>query len=162
MDIIDDEILCSDAEDNYQVVLKMLKQADCYIDILAHELEPKIYDNDEIAETLENIALENRYSQIRILVNNAQQISYINHRVLKIGRNLSSFFKFRRLAEEDRYIKHELLIVDRSSILKREYSDSFMAKANLDNKVLAKQALDYFDKLWANAEADPYLGLVYP
>ncbi|MCP4697435.1 MAG: hypothetical protein GY862_11365 [Gammaproteobacteria bacterium] len=154
-------LACTDAEENRQAALAMIQQTERYLDILSRDFEPAIYDNDECYDAMMELALRNtRYSRIRILIHEPGKTVMRGHRVLDLGKRLSSFFHFRQPAEEHRGIPKTFLIADEIGFLCREYTDSLKAAANFCDPMGAKELLELFQTLWNEAESHPDLRIL--
>lgn len=148
---------CAGADEQFEVIVAMLAQAEREVDLLSYRFDPEVYDNEACFEAFEDLALRSRYSRIRILLHQPAEAVRGGHRVINLGRRLSSYFQFRRPAEHHRHLPQSFLIVDKIGIVQQPYQDSRRATANFCDAPGARILGDHFQRLWDEAEEDPYL-----
>ena len=149
--------VCREVEDTQAAVLALLRHADRQVEILTHDFEPSLYDHDACLEALEDLALRSHHSRIRILIQEPQVAALRGHRLLTLGRRLTSRIEMRRPDPEASRIADSFLIVDGLGFLHRPYADSFKADACLSEPLTARALLQRFQAYWDVAETDPYL-----
>lgn len=151
-------LLCTDPEEHQAILQSLVRQTTRYLDILTYDFDPTFYDNEEIFEIFEELALMGgRHVQIRILIQEPQQVALRGHRLLKLGRRLPSVFSMRRPAETHRTFPETFLIADRNGFWHRPYQDSFKAFNNFHDGINARELHKIFEMLWNESEDDPYL-----
>jgi hypothetical protein len=151
-------LLCTDPEEHQAILQSLVRQTTHHLDILTYDFDPAFYDNEESLEIFEELALNGgHHVQIRILIQEPQQVALKGHRLLKLGRRLSSTFVMRRPAETHRTFPETFLIADVSGFWHRPYRDSFKAFGNFHDGVNARELLKTFEMLWNESEDDPYL-----
>lgn len=151
-----EEFFCVTEEENQQVAVSMIRQAEMQLDILSRDLEPLIYDNEECYEVIEELALRSRYSRIRILLHDPQKVSRRGHLILSLGKRLGgSLIQFRRIAEVHRPVSDTFMIVDGIGLMHRPHTDTLAATVNFKDRPQAKQLLQLFEQLWKEGEIDP-------
>lgn len=155
-------ILSTDPEEHQSILHSLIRQTVHHLDILTHDFDPAFYDNKESLELFEELALMGgRHLKIRILVQEPQQVALRGHRLLKLGRRLSSTFVMRRPAETHRTFPETFLIADRNGFWHRPYRDSFKAFSNFNDGVNARELHKTFEILWNESEDDPYLRTLF-
>jgi hypothetical protein len=152
-----ESLLCIGAEESQAVALALIQQADRFVDIFTHDLEPAMYDTDECHDALLEVARRGRFSRVRILIQEPVKVARRGHRLLELGRRLSSSIQMLRASERFQAISNSFLIVDKIGLLQRPYRDSYKAIANFSDPVLAKELSGQFENIWNEAEPDPYL-----
>jgi hypothetical protein len=157
------ELLLYTNPEEHQAILKSLVRQTTYqLDILTYDFEPALYDNEESAEIFEELALSGgRHLKIRILIQEPQQVALRGHRLLKLGRHLSSIFSMRRPSEIHRTFQESFLIADISGFWHRPYRDSFKAFSNFHDGIKARELHKVFENLWNESEDDPYLRTIF-
>lgn len=158
-----DELLVETDPEQHQLILySLVRQTFRQLDILTHDFDPILYDNEECFAVFEELALSGgRHLKIRILIQEPQQVALKGHRLLKLGRRLSSIFEMRRPAEIHRTFQETFLLADRSGFWHRPYRDSFKAFSNFHDSLSVKELRKTFDHFWNEAEDDPYLRTVF-
>lgn len=158
-----DELLVeTDPEEHQHILHALIRQTSRQLDILTHDFDPMLYDNEESFEIFEELALNGgRHLKIRILIQEPQQVALKGHCLLTLGRRLSSIFVMRRPAEIHRTFQETFLIVDRSGFWQRPYRDNFKAFSNFHDSTSVRELRKTFDNLWNESEDDPYLRSVF-
>lgn len=130
------------------------------LSLLSHHLEAFAYGDVEFVAAVKELILDNRRAQVRVLVNDVDSAAK-GHRLVDLGRTLSSFIQFRQLQETDRDTLTDLLIADRSSFLERLDPDSFEASEYLDAPADTRSRVELFEQLWARAVPSPELRTLF-
>jgi hypothetical protein len=151
----DEEFVCVEEEDNQEIAVSMIQQAEFHLDILSRYFDPEVYDTNECCEVIEDLALRSRHSRIRILLHDTKLVSQRNHLVLHLGKRLGSLMQFRNIAEVHKNIPDTFMIVDGIGIMHRPHTDTLAATVNFKDRSKAKEFSQLFEKIWANAELDP-------
>lgn len=150
-----EEFLCIGEENNQQIAVAMINQAELHLDILSRDFDPDIYDTPECCDAIEELALRSRYSRIRILLHHSKQASQRGHSVIQLGKQLGSLIQFRNLADIHRHIQETFMIVDGIGVMQRPYADTLTATVNFKDRPTAKKLTLLFEKLWRDGELDP-------
>ena len=150
----DEELLCVNEEDNQQIAVKMIQQAEMYMDILSRDFDPDVYDNDECYETIEDLALRSRSSRLRVLLHNTKIVAQRGHLILNLGKRLGSLIQFRTIAKLHKRIPDTFLIVDGIGVMHRSSPNTLAATVNFKNRPQAKELTQLFEELWKDAELD--------
>lgn len=151
----EEEFICVDEQENQQVAVSMLQQAEYHLDILSRDLDPVIYDTLEYCDQLEELALRSRHSRIRILLHNPKKAAQRGHSIIHLAKRLGSLIQIRALAEVHKSISDTFMIVDGIGIMHRPHIDTLAAYVNFKDRPKAKQWLQLFEKTWISAEPDP-------
>ncbi|MEM7017149.1 MAG: hypothetical protein AAF512_07380 [Pseudomonadota bacterium] len=147
--------MCIGIEENRAVTAEMIRQTEKELVILTRDFTPVIYEDEECFEALEDLALRSRYSYIRVLIQDTYSVTQHGHRILELGKRLSSYFEFRRPAEKHRHISQSFLVADDIGVIHREYADALKTEANFCHPMMAKERLGLFNTMWDEAESDP-------
>ncbi len=154
--------VCTGPEEIRDMAVALIAQAERHIDIFTHNFEPQVYDHDSVRDALETLALRSRHSRVRILVRDPQEMPKRGHRIVELGKFLSSYFYFRVPTRPVPDMNHTFLIADGEGVLHRPYLDSFHAHANFSDRQGARVLYEQFAALWEEAEEHPdfrYLSL---
>jgi hypothetical protein len=150
------EFICFGEEDNRQITLLMLEQAEFKIDIFSRYLDPPIYDTPECFDALESLVLHNRHALVRILVHEPKIVAQRGHFLIHLMRRLGSLIQCRGVPEQYKSTQDTFLIVDKIGIMHRPSTSSITATVNFKNHPAAKNLTALFDKIWHNSEPTPY------
>jgi len=152
---LDEEFVCVSEEENQQIAVAMVQQAEFNLDILSQDFDPEVYDNHEFCEAIEDLALRSRYSRIRILLHDTKTASQRGHLIIHLGRRLGSLMQIRSTAEYHQGISDTFMLVDGIGVMHRPHTDTLAASVNFKDRPKVKKLAELFDKLWTEAEPDP-------
>ncbi len=153
-------LTCVDSEQIRELTAQMLYQADRKIDILSYDFDPLTYNNEDIFNAFEHFALQNHRNRVRIILHNPQLAVSRGHRIIELGKRLSSFFNFRCLPERFKSYTETFLIVDDIGVIHRPYPDSLKTNFHFADAQFAKSLNNTFTQIWDEAEPHPYLSSV--
>ncbi|MEY3220266.1 MAG: hypothetical protein RIT27_1623 [Pseudomonadota bacterium] len=155
-------LLCTDPDEHRAILQSLIRQTTRQLDILTHDFDPAFYNNEQTLAIFEELALiGGRHLQIRLLIQEPQQVALRGHCILTLGRRLSSVFVMRRPAETHRTFPETFLIADINGFWHRPYRDSFKAFSNFHDGVSARELRKTFEMLWNESEDDPYLRMLH-
>jgi hypothetical protein len=144
----------TNSDQNREAALQLARGARMHMALFTRDLEPVIYDNQDFATAVQELALRSRYSQIRILVIDPTAAIKDGHRLIELGRRLSSFIEFRRPAPELIHRSDTFMIIDESGLLYRPLAERYEGFADPNNAFEARQHLHEFDAIWEQSEPE--------
>lgn len=130
-----------------QTALSLIAAARRDIALLSFNLDPSIYNRDDIYTALKDFILLSPRSRMRILLNDAGPAAR-GHRVVELGRTLSSFVEFRVLDERQRDVHADWLIIDQKQVLERRTPEHLEAHLYSDDPRFARTKYKQFEKYW--------------
>jgi len=145
------------SQDNRAASLALAGQARNTIEIFSWDLDAGIYGDPAFIEIVKQLAIRHRHAQIRILVQDSRKAAKLGHRLPYLAHRLPSRVQIRRPAAEYREYRQAFLIADGIGMIKRVVADRYEGELNFKSPVDAKERLNFFDRVWAGAEVDPYL-----
>ena len=131
----------------------MTAQAQTSIDIISRELDPFLYDSETFLDRLSGLCLRNRKARIRFLVQNPTTPVKRGHRLIELGRKLSSSIEFRQPHRDYQHYNEACLIADQCGLIHRSLADRYEGTANFYDPVGAKRQLDFFTEVWERSES---------
>ncbi len=143
------------SEENRTAALELACGARMTLALFTRDLDPVIYDTQEFVTAVQQLALRSRYSRIRIVAIDPTAAIKDGHRLIELGRRLSSFIEFRRPSQEHAKLSESLLIVDETGLLYRPVASRYEGFADSDNAFAARARLRDFDEIWEQAEPEP-------
>ncbi|MEZ5672979.1 MAG: hypothetical protein R3E08_11625 [Thiotrichaceae bacterium] len=152
----DQEFVCFGEDDNRDIALLMLQQAEFKIDILSRYLDPAIYDTEECCDAIETLALHNPHAIIRILIHEPKIIAQRGHYLIYLMRKLGSLINCRAVPEPYKATQDTFLLVDDIGVMHRQSVSNITSSVNFKNHPAAKKLTALFDKIWHNSEPTPY------
>lgn len=143
------------SEENRAAALELACGARMSLALFTRDLDPVIYDTQEFVTAVQQLALCSRYSHIRIVAIDPTAAIKDGHRLIELGRRLSSFIEFRRPSQEHAKHPESLLIVDETGLLYRPVANRYEGFADSNNAFEARVHLRNFDEIWEQAEPEP-------
>lgn len=131
--------------------LAMANQASRYIDIVSRHLDPLLYDNDEFAEAIKQLALRSRRARIRLLIIDARPLITTGHRLIDLASKLPSFIEIRAPARHHRGFNEAFLLADNIGYIHRQFSDRFEASIDFADRSVSANLRDRFSTMWERA-----------
>ncbi|RLA47960.1 MAG: hypothetical protein DRR06_01125 [Gammaproteobacteria bacterium] len=136
---------------------KLVEKAHRQISIFSNQLDPRIYDNEELYRLMMDFARERPHSEIHILVKDPHFLVQTGHRLLHLFHRLPSRVQIRTLGKEIKTLHSEFMLVDRSGILYNQSGDRYGGYAIPYAPFEAVELLNDFDDMWEHSEPDPEL-----
>lgn len=149
------------ASDRAVVALEIARQSRRHLRLLSHALDHEIFDNDEFASAISQLARSSRFSEIRLLVVEVKPMVERGHRLLELCRRLSTTLHIRRADCEPEDIKENFLVADDRAVLCYALREPEKAWADFNNRPLAEDYTAQFDELWHRSINDPELRLLH-
>jgi len=156
-------ITTQSADEARLCVSQMLEQARYRIEIVSTQLDPTLYDQQAVVESLRQVVVRGRHrSLVRILVADANALVQRGHRALELVRQLTSFMEIRQLSEDDAS-NHpgSFLVVDSEDYLAWKQDAGYHGKGRYDHRGYAARWGRQFDELWNRAHIPSALRRLY-
>lgn len=144
--------LISSRKENYDVLLDMLKQASQQLVIFSHNLDGQLYDTSEFIDTIRKLSLDNKHSQVRILIQELDFLIKHGHRLIELSRRLPTSIEIRKTDHRFEQLNSCYAIVDNKGVVLRNDSFRFDAKADYHDPRLAKELTKQFNEMWEQSE----------
>ncbi|TXH03559.1 MAG: hypothetical protein E6R07_11960 [Nevskiaceae bacterium] len=116
--------------------------------LLSQNLDRRTYGDEAFIEPLTRFLLSSARARLRVLVRHPGQAMLKGHRLVELGRQLSSRVEFRELPPERQLIEREYLIADEAALLIRESPQELLARYYPQAPLLAREQLREFETLW--------------
>lgn len=118
--------------------------------LLTRALDPAVFGDASLAETVKQFLLQHQRIRLRVLVAEPQRAVRAPHALLELGRVLSSRVEFRQFADDQPIPAQELLLIDDRSLLERDGPEALEARLSHD-PLIARERQRRFDALWDQA-----------
>ncbi|TXI83964.1 MAG: hypothetical protein E6Q40_10160 [Cupriavidus sp.] len=118
------------------------------ITLFSQGLDRRIYSSEEFIAPLQSFLLSHQRARLRVLVHTPALAMRTGHRLIELGRRLSSRIEFRELLPERKLMRKEFLIADETSLLIRESDDQLEARYYPHAPLLARDQRREFDTWW--------------
>ncbi|MGH8402775.1 MAG: hypothetical protein ACRESO_05160 [Gammaproteobacteria bacterium] len=145
----------ANSSDNRDAAVRLVSQARMSLAMFTRDLDPAIYNTEGFAAAVRQLALRSRYAQIRIVVIDPTSAIKDGHRLIELGRRLSSFIEFRRPSAEHAKLPESFLVTDETGLLYRPVASRYEGFVDTANSSEARVRLRLFDEIWAQAEPEP-------
>ncbi len=119
--------------------------------ILSPVLPASSYGDADVVELIKQFLLSSTHTSLRVLVESPDRTMKQAHRLVELGRQLSSRVEFRQLAEEQRGIDEELVIADETAWMQRAPQLNLQTTLHLRASLNARLQLRRYDELWSRA-----------
>ena len=159
--ISDIEIELLTREETRHATELMVGQAQSSLDIISRDLDPFLYDQENLLDLISSLCVRNRQARIRFLVQDPTTPIKRNHRLIELGRKLSSSIEFRQPHQDYQHFNAACLIADRCGLIHRSLADRFEGSANFYAPVAARRELDFFTEVWERSETHPEFRRLY-
>lgn len=116
--------------------------------ICSATLDHRIFGDETFIDRVRRFVLEHRRARLRVLVSQPQVVVRGSHRLIELGRTLSSRIEFRQPAEERPLPADEYLIADERTQLIRATPERLEARYFADAPMAARLQLRAFNALW--------------
>lgn len=126
--------------------------------IFTPDLEHGIYDTKPFLETVKRLVLSRSHARIRVLVSDPDRVQLSVNRFLHVGRRLSTFIEFRRLAESFQERSDTFLVADNAALVYRARADRWEGVADTREPRMARRYLGEFDQMWQHSETAQEIG----
>ena len=119
--------------------------------LFSHDLDHRIYGAEEFTEALKKFILSNRRARLRVIIHSPALAMRRGHRLVELGRALSSRIEFRELPEQHQSLVEEYAVADeRGGLYKECYSD-IETQWHAHDPLFARERLRAFESLWAES-----------
>lgn len=149
------------ASDRAAVALELARQSRRQLRLLSHTLDHELFDNDDFAAAISQLARTSRFSEVRLLVVSVKPIVERGHRLLELCRRLSTTLQIRRADCEPEDIRENFIVADDRGVLCYALREPEKAWADFNNRPLAEDYAAQFDELWHRSINDPELRLLH-
>lgn len=126
--------------------------------IFTPDLEHGVYDTKPFLETVKRLVLSRSHARIRVLVSDPDRVQLSVNRFLHVGRRLSTFIEFRRLAESFQERGDAFLVADSAALVYRARADRWEGVADTREPRMARRYLGEFDQMWQHSETAQEIG----
>jgi hypothetical protein len=152
-----EELALQGLEDNVAVVDAMASQTRRTFDLFTRDLEPRLYDREPFYQALRQLAISSRNTEIRILIMDSDRVVKEGHRLINLGRRLSTYIKFRKVADDYHELPYSFLVADGRGFLYRSLAIEYEGEADFNNPYRAKELSREFEEIWQHSQPDPNL-----
>jgi hypothetical protein len=128
--------------------IKVVELARLDITLFSQMLDRRTYGSDEFIAPLQKFLLQHQRAKLRVIVRTPSAAMRNGHRLIELGRRLSSRIEFRELLPERQLISKEFLIADEAALLIRDMPDQLEAHYFSHAPLLARDQKREFETWW--------------
>ncbi len=137
-----------------QATRAMLTQARRQVVILSWDLEPWLYNQQEIIQSLRSRIVQEQHLRVRVLIQHVNPSTLLNHRLLHMARTLSTYITIRKTDEtRTEPLAESFLGADHVGYLHRPMFDLESGLMNFHDPRRTRELWRYFDDTWAQGAA---------
>jgi hypothetical protein len=144
----DQLITVATQEDFKQLLISMSRQAQHRIWIFSHNLDIRIYDNNELYEAIKNLAIRSPRTHINILVQDSEHMVKHDHSLLRLAQRISSHIQVKITAREHQDIYQTFIIFDDRGYIIHEDPIRFNARGNFYDPLETRKLAEQFSEMW--------------
>jgi len=117
--------------------------------LLTYDFDRRVYGSEAFVDVVKHLVLASEQARVKVLINQPRLSMQGSHRLIELGRQISSRIEFRELLEE-RVLSHrgDWLISDHGGLLERREPDALFARYEPQAVALAHQRARDFELLW--------------
>jgi predicted GNAT family N-acyltransferase len=140
-----------------QQVLAVTRLARRQLRIYSQQLDPLVFDTPDMEQALSDLARRHASTRARILIHDSARMVQVGHRLMKLGRRLSSSIQFKRVVGEQRLAEYTYVLADEQAIVLQPKFSEYRGFAQASDAVLVRQKVLEFDANWYRGVEDPDL-----
>ena len=144
-------------EENAAAAARLAGEARRSLHLFTRDLDPALYDRPGFLDPVRRLATTGRRARFEILVLDSRRALLDGHRLIELGRRLSSCIEMRKLHPDYGDRLETFLIADERALLYRRQSDLFEGKVEFNAPAEAAQLIKLFNEAWARSGPDPEL-----
>ena len=136
-------------------VIALIEAAQRELTIASATLEPALFNDQGVIETLKNRLLERRRMTVRLLISDPQPARRNAERLVALLRRLPSQFTIHQPGRSEHSFGYDLWVADDQAFVKREDASALYAVFGKYDPLQAKTYKDAFDQAWLRSVYSP-------
>ena len=148
------EILDGSA-DCVRAIRHLLNQAVTQVAIFSQNLEPQLYNHQQVFEQLAQLARKDKYSQVRIIAQQTRNAVADGHALVRLAQRLPSYVTIRTpTTPELQRFEQSWLIIDDHSICELTNPQRWEGKLIQFDRKYVRDQLQFFNDAWEHSQPD--------
>lgn len=160
-DVSDNLYLFDSVEHCLEHTLKVISQARRTLYILSHQLDPLIYDRDDVTSALSQFVRRARNCELRILVRDTADMLERGHRLARLHQRLPSKIPLRKIVIEPNNPQMGFICADRELLVYKNDDTQAAGFADYQAAQKVKTLADEHHRIWQHAIPEPGLQLLH-
>lgn len=124
------------------------------LSIYTPNLEPDLYDHDQLLEPIKKLVLARSYARIRVLISDPAR-SRRENRFMQMALRLTTFIELRNVHIEHRGNPCAFIVADDKAIAYRPDWAKWQGIVEFDDTSVVRRHLSYFNEVWAVSMFQP-------
>jgi len=124
------------------------------LSIYTPNLEPDLYDHDQLLEPIKKLVLARSYARIRVLISDPAR-SRRENRFMQMALRLTTFIELRNVHIEHRGNPCAFVVADDKAIAYRPDWAKWQGIVEFDDTSVVRRHLNYFNEVWAVSMFQP-------
>jgi len=149
-----DDLVLSTLDEIQTASVEVTAQALRNIYIVTPNLEPQIYDHQDLLDKMLSLCRGNRHANIRILVKDSSFAVKRGHGLIRLAQRLTTAIEVRKPMEEYLTQNSGFILADNSAFVYRENCNMQKGIINIDCKYRGNNLLDIFNQAWEHSQLD--------
>lgn len=121
------------------------------LSLVSVDLERNLFGAPALVDAIKQFLLAQRRARFRLLIHHPRSAMASGHRLIELGRALSSRMEFRQMPDERMRLREEYLLVDERHLLIRGSPQDLLARCHRDAPQEARAQRRRFDQAWEEA-----------
>ncbi|HEY5790081.1 MAG TPA: hypothetical protein VIX81_05610 [Gammaproteobacteria bacterium] len=151
------EIVIASLQENCAAVDTLLGQARRKLLLFTRDLEPRVFDREEVYQAIRELATYSRYSEVRMLLFDSDRIVKDGHRLVDLARRLSSYIQIRLVPDDYKEIASSFMVVDDKGFLYRSLASQYEGVVDFSEPNRCRELTKLFGDVWEHSAPDPNL-----
>jgi hypothetical protein len=144
-----------------EVAVELVRQARHSVRIFSWDLEPDVFDQTVFLDAVKSFGTGSSQGEIRILLQNSDAVMKRGHRLVELGRRLTSKIFIRRPGPEQLDHAENFLLVDDCGYIHHPLRTRRDGVGNFNAPLEARRLQEFFDEAWSLAESDLEMRRLY-
>ena len=139
------------------LAVSLCRSATRCVRMLSPDLDPVVFNTDDLTNAVSALARDTRQTEVRILVSDSRMLFRSSHKLLALARRLPSSVALRSLKEHPDWNGETVVIRNHDGFLYRHDEGRSGGFYEPDSRVATRRHLEFFDALWRLSAEDPEL-----
>ncbi len=144
----DQKHLITRASEQTECISQLCAQSSQQIDVFSYSLDPMVLNHRSIELQMSAFARKNRQSMIRLLIIDPLALQSVNHRLVSLSQNLSSFVSIRVVPDDYKNIPYNYMLFDRYGYIYKSIHTQLEATVCFKDTLKVKELHKEFDEIW--------------
>lgn len=139
---------------NRDAVTKLLHSANDQVVIVSRQLDPTVFNSEDISNAALLLTKRARHSSIRILVHDTAPMIKNGHRLLDLSQRIPSKMEVRTICDDHSQFNQSFLVADGIAYIHNLKGDLYDAEVNFNDIDRSKALMEKFTDIWELSAQD--------